>query len=107
MTEFKEKVLDSISSDNHQREVLITFPNKVYKRFRNWSRVNASDCYWLAIEKLMDTHDNMGKVHLDEINDKVDFLTQVVANLEQEIIVLKEEKNKPKERKSFGRSDVI
>lgn len=104
-TSLRDKVLDNVSVDGYQRTVPISFPTKVYKRFRTWSDENANGCYWLAIEKLLDNYDKNSGLDLTDINDKVDFLTEVVANLEKELIVLRNEKNNPKELRSFGRKE--
>jgi len=101
---FREKVLDAVSGDDNKRVIPITFPSKAYRRFRSWSEANANGTFWLAIERLLDHYEGTQGADLGTINDRIDFLTQVVANLEQEIIVLKQEKN-TKTIKTFGRKE--
>lgn len=55
---FKERIKDSI---NYQKVVTIRMPIKLFERFDSLSSYESNSCYWLMIEKLMDSFDDVNE----------------------------------------------
>jgi len=51
---YGEKIRENISKT---RMVTISFPINVLERFQGFAKENANDCYWLAIQYLLDKSD--------------------------------------------------
>ncbi len=95
---FGEWVKESI---NYQRIIEIKFPAKVYERFRNLSIQEANGCYWLLVERMMDSFENKE----DDKSSLVLYkqLSKRVTDVELQVNELSSKpKEEIKERKSFG-----
>lgn len=109
---FSERVKEQITQVTPNKEVLVKFPRSTFKRFDSWSFENASGCYWLAIEKLMDNYDNkiLWDTEMKILSDRDDIIMSEIGRLQAEMDVLKNElNNKPKistVRKHFGEKNV-
>ena len=98
---FSEKVMESIKAKDNNRVIPVTFPKPVYNRFKAFAFEEATNCYWLAIEKLMDKYEVSS-----EINSLIDqhmLLVNQVAVLEKELQELKNGKSSKDEFKTFGK----
>lgn len=104
---FRDKVLSKVRDDSPNRTLPITFPRKVFKRFNRWAFENASDCYWLAIEKLLDNYERrLNLFHeLKLLADRDDVLASELQRLNAEFAELRELviSSVDEERRTFGK----
>lgn len=93
---FRERVREKVTSIPN-KEIMITFPRPVFKRFSHWAFVNANDCFWLAIDKLLNHYEQ------HQLGDTVQMLMDRDEVLMRELVVLKAASQEKTERKHFGK----
>lgn len=100
--EIKEKITkqDTIT-------VSVSFPKDVYRNFKRWAKEYASDCYWLAIERLLTYHNTTEfdtRLNLKILSDRDEALLERVYILEQTMDSLLQEdgSDSKNEIKTFG-----
>ena len=105
---FGEKVMDAVSQQSATKEVVIRFPRRTFKKFDKWAFDNGADCYWLAIEKLMDSYDNQQfiEAQVRMLSERDDFLLGEISLLHEEINKLKGTPAAPKKR-TFGKQETV
>jgi hypothetical protein len=101
---YREKVMSAVGSRVPNRVIPISFPPKTFKRFNAWALDNASNCYWLAIDKLIDSYESKldYKTDVRLLSDRDDFLLMEVERLSAELDALKNDGSKPREKRTFG-----
>ena len=104
---FSEKVKEAISPVKEPNVVIpISFPSVSYKRFRKWAAVNASNCFWLAIDKLLDADEQ--KLDLGHefrmLADRDEVLLNEIVRLEEKFEALKSVPA-PIKKRGFGRKE--
>ncbi len=92
---FGKKVRKNISSKNV--EIPIVFPRKVYSKLKSFAEENATDCFWLAFEKLLDFYNEQKAADV-----KYAMLYNELQELKFEFENLKQEQSEEKPQKRFG-----
>lgn len=100
---FGSKINDAIRKDN-EREIIIKFPTPTYRRFRLWAKDNASDCYWLAIDKLLNAYEQESYVDNEfrALMDRDDMIAHELKRVSDELEGMKQVAVAPKVRRTFG-----
>jgi len=105
---FGKKVMDAVSTKNgSQREIIITFPTPVFRRFSEWAFNNSANCYWLAIEELLNNYENKIDVgtQVRMLVDRDDMIAMRIKEIENKLDALLTVKESP-ERRGFGKKQV-
>ena len=100
---FKEKVEEMT---NMQKKVPITFPVRVLRKLDDFSREHCSNCYWLAVEKLLEFWEQeRGKdtkidMLVDRDNTNFKLLDDKISKLDKRMNDLEDKKVKKGEKVS-------
>jgi hypothetical protein len=107
---FRDRVMDAVGNKNTvpNKTVPISFPKKTFSRFSAWALDNANDCYWLAIEKLLDTYENKEFLQnqLEVLGARDEVFMGEIARLEAEIMKLKTPEVPTEKPKHFGKKEA-
>lgn len=101
---YGERIKETITQKTPTKTIPISFPRKSFRDFSRWAYEHANDCYWLAIEKLMDAYET--KVHLQHelrlLADRDDILLTYINELNEKLDAATAQPTKT-ERKHFGK----
>lgn len=99
---FKDAVQEKIG---YQKQVIITFPIKVFNRLNDYAKDNTNHCYWLAIERLLDKVEELSVKDLNTIMlmERDDILRKDITKLHLRIDELEKQKEQEPNKRHFGK----
>lgn len=107
---FGDRVKTAISKKSNTKSIPINFPRKTYKRFASWSEENANNCYWLAIDRLLDIYEQRFDyaAELDILAKRDESLAEEIVRLNNRLDELMNSLSAPiKEKKHFGKKEDL
>lgn len=103
--EFGEIIKEQITKETQPLEIAIKFPKDVYSKLKKYSKEKANNCFWLAIERLIENEERFGydENKFKMLMDRDEYILGKVLSMEDEITSLKKNKDEevinPKEKK--------
>lgn len=103
---YGERIKEEISAEKTVT-IPISFPRNSYKRFKHWAHDNASGCFWLAIDKLVEA--DKQKLDISHefrmLADRDEALLSEINRLQQEMNNLKNSDSDSSGKRTFGRKE--
>ena len=96
MIKFSDKVKEGIQV----KSVKIKFPSKLFDRFDSFAKIEADDCYWLAIDKLLNAYENK-----EEVNVRLEGIEKRILMIEESVSQPQIETKTESKKKHFGKGD--
>lgn len=101
---YGDEVIEKITKQD-TITVSVSFPKDVYRNFKRWAKEYASDCYWLAIERLLTYHNTTEfdtRLNLKLLADRDELLFQEIDELKH-ILASLDDEEETTTKKTFGR----
>ena len=101
---YSDRVKEAITETN--KEIVISIPRPLFKRFKRWAYANANDCWWLAIDKLLTEAETKQdfNTQVRMLMDRDDMIIREVEFIKQAMVALSEVEETPKKR-TFGKGE--
>ena len=98
---YSDRVKEAITETN--KELIISMPRPLFKRFKRWAYANANDCWWLAIDKLLSQAETQQDfdTQVRMLSDRDDFIMKELARVE--LMIPTEVQSEQAEVKHFGK----
>lgn len=103
---YGQRVRDAVMiKDTGTVKIEIKFPRPLFSRFAKWSLDNADDCFWLAIDKLLNDYEQ--KINIDNelrlLMDRDDLIATELRRVTERLDQLESKPETKPILKTFGR----